>query len=67
MHFQISFKSNKIYIKGDYPIKQTLSHLYKVTILKSVPSYFSFTFGRFLIKIHTPVKEVQLKSKKGKI
>ena len=34
-------------------------------LLQSVPRYLCCTFGRFLIKIHLPVKEVQLKQLKG--
>lgn len=32
--------------------------------LKSVTRYLCNTFGRFLIKLHLPVNEIQLKSKK---
>lgn len=43
--------------------------LYQIVIyvLQSVPRYLWSTFRGFLIKVHISVKEVQLKSMKGKI
>lgn len=35
-----------------------------MTILESVPRHSSIIFRRFLIKIHRPVRKVQLKLKK---
>lgn len=39
----------------------------KIKHLESVPRHLCSTFYRLLIKMHTPVKKVQMKSKKGKI
>lgn len=64
--FQDQFLRQQNVYKGKQPNK-TNSYVYSMTILESVPSHPSIRFRQFLIKIHRPVRKVQLKLKKGKI